>query len=1086
MKKKLLIFASLLLSINIIYSQTSWELLNPRPTANTGKEIFFISADHGYIITSNELLETLDAGNFWQKKQNVSSANDMSFYNNIGFIVGNFGYVLMTVNSGTTWTQISTGFNNSFNTVNIIDESNIILSSPNNIVKSNDGGTTWESLNILNVTVNKTFFTSSLTGHAVCNGGTILKTVDGGLNWYTTQSTNTIPSDFFTIYFINETTGFASQEHDDIYKTIDGGETWMELSGFSSAVYNFYFLDENSGFCVGEHGATFKTTDGGITWNPILFQNGYYDNTSMYGIYFTDNNIGYATGARGRIIKTSDGGNSWSHHSPTYNDFMQLQFIDSNIGYAQSGNDFYKTTDNGNTWFLVGSLILESYDSNSDFTFVDQNLGYATTGGSHGGKVIKTINGGVTWIALNNGSSILNEGITSIYFKDEHTGIISGGFNNPKVLKTIDGGNNWTQVFNQKFGKIQFINDSVGFGNRVGHYNGAIYKTTDGGNTWDIIIELEGEEINDYHFLDENYGYFVGDQGLIFKTIDGGTNLEELEIPYEWYTKVNFFTKNVGYVADEDGRLYRTMNGGLKWELLTQQKYINSIELVDDKIFTAGSNGKIFRSDIEYEMIVLNVNPAEDISNSRVKITGNVASNEGVITGIQFEYSSDNSFDNIIPMNPGSIEAFETLSLSADITGLNPNTKYYFRLKAINNSIDYTSQILSFTTLSDYEISTFYTAYYTSTTAVFSANVISNEHDITDIEFQYGISSDSLIKSSSGTPSIVAGNTTEYIVANIDDLQPKTQYYYRVKAIHQDEHIYGNILSFSTYPKYEISLFNPGIWGGDVHLSANIISHYQDINDIVFEYGSISYENQIVTNPSHVNAHRSAFVMATLSDLDTDSIYYYRLKAMHSDEAIFSQEGVFNLSGEIIMVSGTIKEEAQTNSLFLGGLINSYGSHLTDIHFEYGITDGFGSSVSGTPDYVFGNNTYLITATISNPLSNQKYYYRLIATHNGNTIYSDTYHYTTGLLSIDEFVSEEQVSIYPNPTTGDVRISIKDYRNVSSIELYNIMGEPVHIKNMQDVSDVIVIDTSILGKGLYLLKVNFEKSKPISSKLIIY
>ena len=162
MKKNLLILFCIIIGINKIHSQTNWELLNPKPTSNTGKDVEFVTTDIGYIITSNELLETTDAGSTWLKKQNISSGNDMSFYNATGYIVGNYGYVLKSIDSGTSWGQISTGFNSSFNTVNIIDDNNIILSTSNGIVKTDDGGTTWESLSIPNSGVNKTFFTSSL------------------------------------------------------------------------------------------------------------------------------------------------------------------------------------------------------------------------------------------------------------------------------------------------------------------------------------------------------------------------------------------------------------------------------------------------------------------------------------------------------------------------------------------------------------------------------------------------------------------------------------------------------------------------------------------------------------------------------------------------------------------------------------------------------------------------------------------------------------------------------------------------------------------------------------------------------------
>lgn len=624
MKKSLLILFCIAVSINKVHSQTNWELLNPKPTANTGKDVEFVTSNIGFIITSNELLETTDAGNNWLKKQNISSGNDMSIYNSTGYIVGNNGYVLKSTDNGASWNQISTGFNSSFNTVNIIDHNNIVLSSSNSIVKTDDGGFTWESISIpiSGVNINKTSFTNSLVGHAVCNNGIILKTIDGGLNWYITKDdSNITPSDYFTVYFINDSTGFATREHYDIYKTTDAGETWVEISIPGQAIFDFHFLDENNGFATGDHGATFKTNNGGTTWEYIFFQDGLFGGTSMYGIYFQDNNVGYATGQRGRIVKTTDGGNTWTPHSISYIDFRQIQFVDNNVGYAQSRENFYKTIDAGVTWFLIGSLSLGTSVYSSDFTFVNENLGYATTGGPYGGHVFKTIDGGATWSALNNGFDIIDEGITAIYFLDEDKGFISGGFNQKKVMKTIDGGNNWTQVSNQVFGHIQFANDLIGYGNRIGNYYAAMYKTIDGGDTWNISLELEGENIIAFDFVDENNGYFVGDQGLIYKTNNGGSNWEELEIPYEWYTQVKFYTEDIGFIADEDGKLYKTEDGGINWHFLTQQYKINSIDLISNYIFTAGTKGKIYRG----ETGVLNIeNFAQD---QKVLIYPNPATN---------------------------------------------------------------------------------------------------------------------------------------------------------------------------------------------------------------------------------------------------------------------------------------------------------------------------------------------------------------------------------------------------------------------------------------------------------------------------
>jgi photosystem II stability/assembly factor-like uncharacterized protein len=596
MIKKILFLTLLLASCNVLFSQTNWELLNPKPTPNTGKNIEFVSSTIGYIITSNELLETLDAGTTWLKKQNISSGNDISIKNGIGYIVGNNGYVLKSIDNGASWQLISTGFFTSFNTVNIIDNDTIILSSSYGLVKTIDGGATWSSINISGVTIVKTAFTSSLVGHAVCANGKIQKTIDGGLNWYNTYSTNIFPSNFLTVHFINPNVGFASREHDNLFKTTNGGETWTEIIGSFEPIYDFHFLNQNNGFATGDHGATYKTTNGGTTWSQIFFQNGYIYNTAMYGIFFHDNNVGFATGARGRIIKTVDGGNTWTQNSPTYDDIKQLQIVNNSIGYAQIGTSFYKTNDFGDNWSVVGSLSVGTSVGIGNFTFVNETLGYATTSGTYGGQVYKTTDGGVSWTVLNNGLDIIDEGIASICFLNSTTGFISGGFNQKKVMKTTNGGATWTQVSNQLFGNIQFVTSLVGYGNRIGNYYGAMYKTTDGGSTWNLSIELQGESINSFHFLDENNGYFVGDDSLFYKTTDGGTTWQQQTVPYGYYDLTKFYSTTIGYIVDENGVIYKTENGGENWTQIASQNSLNSIELVNNYVFTAGTYGKIYRS----------------------------------------------------------------------------------------------------------------------------------------------------------------------------------------------------------------------------------------------------------------------------------------------------------------------------------------------------------------------------------------------------------------------------------------------------------------------------------------------------------
>lgn len=575
------------------HAQTSWELLNPTPSYKTGKDMLFVSAQTGYIITENELLSTQNAGVTWEKMRGVSNANDINFRDELGYIVGNNGYVIKSTDSGDTWNTVVIGHSGNLNTVSIIDEFNIIISSDTNLISTTDGGATWQNFDIPDVSVNKTFFVSTTVGHAACKDGTILKTVDGGASWYITESTNIIPTDYYTIYFINESIGFASREFDDVFKTTDGGETWIQIPEINDAIYRFQFLNENEGFITGEYGVIYKTIDGGTTWTFIGFQNGYILNTSMYGVYFQDSNVGYATGARGRIIKTTDGGANWTDYSTTYNDIQKIQFFNDFVGYVATGDIFYKTADAGITWQNIGSINISNYNS-IKFTFVNENVGYAATGGTYGGQMYKTIDGAVTWTPLYEGYDVIDEGISSIVFIDENTGIVSGGYNQRQTRKTTDGGETWETIGYTNYGQMQFVTNNIAYARGGNNSDARLYKSIDGGTNWNLVFEDE-DSMGSFHFINENVGYLVGDYSLIYKTTDGGDSWEELTLPYGFYTLVKFQTEEIGYVADEYGKIFYTEDGGLNWQLNTIQARVKSIEITDNVVYTAGVNGKIFR-----------------------------------------------------------------------------------------------------------------------------------------------------------------------------------------------------------------------------------------------------------------------------------------------------------------------------------------------------------------------------------------------------------------------------------------------------------------------------------------------------------
>ena len=109
------------------------------------------------------------------------------------------------------------------------------------------------------------FFLNSNTGYACGDGGTIIKTTNGGLNWIILR-TDTKES-VRSLYFISSLTGYACGLNKLVLKTGDAGLSWQPVSINASAkLFAVKFLNSTTGFICGDNGELFRTADGGKVW----------------------------------------------------------------------------------------------------------------------------------------------------------------------------------------------------------------------------------------------------------------------------------------------------------------------------------------------------------------------------------------------------------------------------------------------------------------------------------------------------------------------------------------------------------------------------------------------------------------------------------------------------------------------------------------------------------------------------------------------------------------------------------------------------------------------------------------------------
>ena len=90
-------------------------------------------------------------------------------------------------------------------------------------------------------------------------------------------------------------------------------------------------------------------------------------------------------------------------------------------------------------------------------------------------------------------------------------------------------------------------------------------------------------------------------------------------------------------------------------------------------------------------------------------------------------------------------------------------------------------------------------------------------------------------------------------------------------------------------------------------------------------------------------------------------------------------------------------------------------------------------------------------------------------TENENNLYLDSIYIDSNTITgIDQNVTQSKVTIYPNPSAGNITISMEGgYENLTC---YNLMGNTV--ANVEDVeTSISTLDLKDLPKGIYMVNI---------------
>jgi len=589
--KKYILILSILSFLTNAYSQNFWQQtsgplggtvlsIDENSTGKifvgTRRDLVFVSENNGLSWTQS------DSGfinPYFCPSIDAIAINDSDYI----FVAGYSTGVYRSLDNGQSWEMLSNGMYRYDIYTLAIDHNGFIyagvLDGLANVLRSTDNGNSWEEKsNGLGHYDDPMGFAIDNNNHiyTATYSGDVYFTTDQGENWIQILNTSNI---LLSIAVSNEGYIFAGGWNNKFYRSYDSGYSWdtLDVSNDPNQEINSINADISGYLFAGTSGdprftkGIFRSSDNGENWTTV--NNGLTD-LSISSLFF-DSELNLYTGTfDGSSFRSSDLGENWTQIGPIISQVNDLIIDESNIIFAGTENEVYRSTNFGVSWEYssdgITGLGIQSlaYNNNGDIwagaTYYDGGIFRSTNKGltwEGGGfnliptsihcddsgyvyassfrNVYRTTDNGVTW-------SILNSPEGRLLFITPDQTFYFGGTIQAGLYRSFDRGNSWTKIFTE-YVSVVYVDD-VGniFAGSDGEYGG-LYRSTDSGVSWESIDSgftvrsvkaINGKENSGkycavgYGIRSEKYAYYVsydlGNSWIQIKSgiTSGGSSLE--------------------------------------------------------------------------------------------------------------------------------------------------------------------------------------------------------------------------------------------------------------------------------------------------------------------------------------------------------------------------------------------------------------------------------------------------------------------------------------------------------------------------------------------------------------------------------
>jgi phosphodiesterase/alkaline phosphatase D-like protein len=385
-------------------------------------------------------------------------------------------------------------------------------------------------------------------------------------------------------------------------------------------------------------------------------------------------------------------------------------------------------------------------------------------------------------------------------------------------------------------------------------------------------------------------------------------------------------------------------------------------------------------------------NSATNVTSSSATLNGTVNPN-GLTTSVHFEYGLTTSYG--FSTSSHNYSGVTTQSVTANITGLSPNTTYHFRIVATNSGGTRHGGDRTFRTLSPTGVPGVTTNPATNL-AGFSATLNGSVYPhglTTTVYFQYGTTTGYGHTTASQSKT---GNTYQSVSANISGLAASTRYHFRIVATNSAGTTYGADRTLTTLSATgpPVVTTNPATFVASYSATLNgSLDPHGLSTTVYFQYGTTTSYG-FTTSLQAKNGNTYQNISAHISGLAAGTRYHFRIVASNSAGTTHGADRTFTTlspTGPPIVITDPASSIA-SYSARLNGSLNPHGLS-TSVYFQYGTTTSYGLTTA--PQSKSGNSYQNVSASISGLAASTRYHFRVVATNSAGTTYGADHTFTT-------------------------------------------------------------------------------------------